>query len=229
MFSSLDRVDIVLKPGPDGRQRYVQTDHRTAAEIEQEPDLSVLFALVRILHPKRMAEAGSPEPVVIYSARERPPAFLRRAIHAAGGRLMIGDDPQPVSEPAGPPPLEEVIESAFANLARAVAAEYRVALTPDGLLTVEPALAELAGDPEDDEVAYWSAVMKLGSFGGEVIRASNGGRWSVTDSGSLPFALSTRFRGEEATVNPLGKAIKRFANGEEDSLVTLVSLIRSQP
>ena len=32
MFSSLDRVDIVLEPDADGRQQYVQTDHRTAAE-----------------------------------------------------------------------------------------------------------------------------------------------------------------------------------------------------
>jgi len=41
MFSSLDSIDIVLKPGTDGRQRYVQTDHRTAEEIEEEPELSV--------------------------------------------------------------------------------------------------------------------------------------------------------------------------------------------
>jgi len=61
-----------------------------------------------------------------------------------------------------------------------------------------------------------------------LIRASNGGRWTITDSGSLPFALTTRFRGEEATVNPLGKAIKRFTNGEEDSLVALVNVIRGQ-
>jgi hypothetical protein len=228
VFSSLDRADIVLKPGPDGRQQYVQTDHRTAAEIEQEPDLSVLFALIRILNPKRLAEAGSPEPVVIYSVQEPPPEFLRRAIHAAGGGLTIGDDPQPVSEALESPPLEEVVESAFENLAHAVAAEYRVALTLDGLQTVEPALAEVAGVPEEDEDAYWSAVVKLGSFGGEVIRAHSGGRWRTTDSGSLPFSLSTRFSGEEATVNPLGKAIKRFSNGEEDSLVTLVSMIRSQ-
>jgi hypothetical protein len=65
VFSSLDRVDIVLKPGPDGRKQFVQTDHRTAQEIEQEPELSVLFALIRILNPRRMADAGSPEPVVI--------------------------------------------------------------------------------------------------------------------------------------------------------------------
>jgi len=229
VFSSLDRVDIVLKPGSDGRQQFVQTDHRTAAEIEQERELSALFALVRVLNPKRMAEAGAPEPVVLYWAQERPPEFFRRVIHAAGARLVIGNGPEPEAEEGPPPSLDEVIESAFAGLARAVAAEHGVYLTSKGLESVEAKLADLAGDPEEDEYAYWSAVLKLGGFAGEVIRASNGGLWKVTDSGSLPFALTTRFRGEQATVNPLGKAIKRFTNGAGDSLVTLVRLICSQP
>jgi hypothetical protein len=227
MFSSLDRIDIVLKEKA-GRKQYVQTDHRTAEEIEQEPELSVLFALVRILNPKRMAEEGEPEPVVLYSAMNPPPEFLRRAIRAAGGLLTIGRSTDPEPEEGVAPPLEEVIASAFANLARAVATEHGVELTLEGLEAVESALAESAGDPDDDEIAYWSAVMKLGSFGGELIRTTNGGRWEVVDSGSLPFALSTRFRGEEATVNPLGKAIKRFANGEEDSLVALVNVVCNQ-
>jgi hypothetical protein len=72
-------------------------------------------------------------------------------------------------------------------------------------------------------------VLKLGSMAGEIIRASNGGQWALGDSGRLPFALSTRFRGGEATVNPLGKAIKRFAHGEEDTLVSLVEMVQSQP
>lgn len=228
MFSSLDRVDIVLKPRPDGRQQFVQTDHRTAAEVEQERELSALFALVRVLNPKRMAEAGAPEPVVMYSVQERPPEFLRRVVHAAGGQLIIGAGLQPEAEVEPPPSLDEIIESSVAGLARAVAAEYCAPLTPSGLESVECKLAGLAGNPEEDEYAYWSAVLKLGSFGGEVIRASNGGRWKVTDSGRLPIALTTRFRGEEATVNPIGKAIKRFTNGEEDSLIALVNLIRSE-
>lgn len=229
MFSSLDRVDIVLKPGADGRKQFVQTDHRRATEIEQERELSALFALVRVLNPKRMVDVSAPEPVVLYSVQERPPEFFRRVIHAAGGRLVIGDGLEQEAEEGPPPLLDEVIESAFAGLSRAVAAEYGVSLTLNGLETVEAKLAELAGDPEEDEYAYWSAVLKLGSFGGEVIRASNGGRWKVSDSGSLPLVLTTRFRGEEATVNPLGKAIKRFTNGEEDSVLTLVGLICSQP
>jgi hypothetical protein len=229
VFSSLNRVDIVLKPGPDGRRRFVQTDHRTAAEVAQEPELSAVFALVRILAPRRLAEPGEPEPLVIYSARERPPESLRQVIHAASGQLVIGDDLQPLVEEAGSPPLEEVIEAAFANLARAVAAEHNAPLNLAGLEAVERSLADSAADPEEDEVAYWSAVVKLGSFGGEIMRAANRGQWIVPDSGSLPFALLTRFRGEQATVNPLGKAIKRFTNGEGDTLVALVNLICSQP
>jgi hypothetical protein len=229
VFSSLDRADIVLKPGADGRQQYAQTDHRAPEEMEQDPELSTLFALVRVLNPKRMAGAGSPEAVVLYAAQHRPPEFLRRAIRAAGGLLTLGSSSQTEPDEGGAPPLEEVLGSAFTNLARAVAAEHNVAVDPSGLEVVERALAGAAGNPEEDELAYWSAVVKLGGFAGEVIRASNGGRWVVVESGTLPFALSATFRGEQATVNPLGKAIKRFTNGEEDSLVFLVNVIRSQP
>jgi len=229
VFSSLDRADIVLKSGPDGRGQFVQTDHRTADEIEQERELSSLFALIRVLNPKRMGEPGSLEPVVLYSAQERPPEFLRRVIHAAGGRLVVGDSLEPEAWDGQPLPLEEVVESAFADLAQVVAAEYGVAVDMGGLKSIEDKLAESAGDLEEDEFAYWSAVLKLGCFGGEVIRAANGGRWTVTDSGTLPLSLMTRFEGGEATVNPLGKAIKRFNDGEGDSLVPLVGLILSRP
>jgi hypothetical protein len=227
VFSSLDRVDIVLQAGPDGRPRYVQTDHRTAEEVESESALSVLFALVRVLNPRRQVEAGAAQPIVLYLAQSRPPEFLCQAIRAAGGLLVVGSgrDLRPEPDEGDTPPLEEVIDSAFADLAHAVAMEHGVQLTLEGLETVERSLASVAGGPEEDEVAYWSAVVKLGAFGGELIRASNGGQWTVVASGSLPFALTTNFRGEEATVNPLGKAIKRFAQGEGDSLVTLVNLI----
>jgi hypothetical protein len=118
-----------------------------------------------------------------------------------------------------------VLELAYTGLARAVAVEYQVELSPDGLEVVESALAEAAGGPEEDEFAYWSAVVKLGGFAGEVIRSSNGGRWVVADSGILPLALSTSFRGQQAIVNPLGKSAKRFANGEEDSVAALVHVV----
>lgn len=230
MFTSLGSIDIVARR-KDGRAEYVQTDHRTAEEIEAEAELSVVFALVRVLNPRRMAKEGEPEPVVIYHAREEPPAFLRQAIAAAGGRLTFGNAPvDAVPDVEAAPPLAEVLASAFAALARRTAEEHEVELTQEGLEVVEAALAETAGDPEEDEYEYWSAVLRLGGFGGEIIRASNGGHWAYSDSGTLPMVLETTFRGGRATVNPLGKAIKRFGEGGEgDSLVGLVGLVCSQP
>lgn len=231
MFSSLDRVDIVATGV------YIQTDHRTANEIKQEPELSILFAVVRVLNPLRGNEDPAQNPVVVYVAREPPPAFLCQAIRAAGGQIAVDVAGEfraaPLDEGEGegeePPPLEVVIDAAFAGLAQRVAAEHGVELTRDGLATVEQALADVAGDPEQDELTYWSSVMKLGSFGGELIRTKNGGEWRAVDSGTLPIALATVYQGEEATVNPLGKAIKRFANGDEDSLVGLVDILCRQP
>jgi hypothetical protein len=229
MFSSLDRIDIALKPTADGRQQYVQTDHRNLAEIEKEPELSVLFALIRVLNPKRMAKAGTPEPVVLYSVQGEAPDFLRRAVRAAGGQIITGSNIHPEPDEGDRPRLDDVISSAFADMARAVATELRVTETPAGLAEAEQALAKVASDPKKNEIAFWSAVIKLGSFGGELIRASNGGQWIIVNSGTLPFALSTSFQGGQATVNPLGKAIKRFTSGEGDSLVDLLDLLRKKP
>jgi hypothetical protein len=227
VYSSLDRADIVTR-GPDGRSQYVQTDHRSAAEIAAEPELSTVFALIRVLNPKRLGKPGDPEPVVIYGAMEEPPEFLRRAIRAAGGLIAVGLGSQPATETGQRPPLAEITATAFADLARVVVAEYRVKLTPDGVQKVEEALAGSVGDPEEDEIGYWSAVVKLGAFAGEVIRAANSGRWEVVEHGTLPFALITTFEGNSATVNPLGKAIKLFENGEEDSVAFLVRHICSR-
>lgn len=256
MFASLDSIDIVTQR-TDGRREYWQTDHRTAQEIEQQPALSVLFALTRILNPLRGGEAGEARPVIIYSASHPPPEFLRRALGAAGALLTIGDDiepkePVPAAVPAGGTfvgrilgglfgagaakrndsaagALDAMLQRAFAEPAASVAAEHGVPLTIEGLRTVEDAIAASQPDPEVDEAAYWTAVFELGSFGGEVLRAACGGRWVMAEMGTLPFALSTTYRGGPSTVNPLGKAIKRFAEGEEDSLVALVNVIRANP
>jgi hypothetical protein len=58
MYSSLDKIDILAEI--DGRKLVVQTDHRTAQEIEDEPELSVLFAMTRVLNAQSwLASEGS--------------------------------------------------------------------------------------------------------------------------------------------------------------------------
>lgn len=261
MYASLDRIDVAARRKGGGME-YWQTDHRAVEQIEAQRALSTLFALVRILNPLRGADPGEPPPVVIYSAAEPPPHFLRNAIRAAGARLAIGSSTEPEAWPddapapgtrgegsflgrirglfgggtggAAPAPpaapsLDDIVQQAFAELAGEVAAAHGVGLDLAGLQAVEDALAAQSPDPEEDETAYWTAVLRLGAFGGEVLRTLNGGRWVQARTGTLPFALSTRYRGGESTVNPLGKAIKRFSEGEGDSLVALVNVVHANP
>jgi hypothetical protein len=175
-----------------------------------------------------IGDALDPQPIPGPAASaEAGGSLLGRAMRAAGSLFGAGRA-QP-AQASGAQSLDAIIQDAFGSLARAVAAEHGVGLDIDGLRRVEDALAERAGSAEEDETAYWTAVFQLGGFGGELIRASNGGRWMQVETGSLPFALQTTYRGGEATVNPLGKAMKRFAEGEGDSVVALVDVVRSNP
>jgi hypothetical protein len=257
MYSSLERVDLVSTT-PDGQRQYRQTDHRTAAQVEEEPALSVLFAIVRILGAVQLARQEPDDNwAVIYTAAHPPPEFLRQAVQAAGGLVSVGRElrlesgekrgtflgkalrtvgalfggrkAEPAPSAGETPTLDAIIQRAFADLAREVAAEHGVGLDVDGLRVVEDALAARELDPDADEIAYWTAVFQLGAFGGEVLRGSNGGRWVQAEMGSLPLALSTRYGGKDATVNPLGKAIKRFSGGEGDRVASLVDVIRGNP
>lgn len=226
MFNSLDRIDIELKPDATGRRHFLQTDHRTRVELEAEPELTTLFAVIRVLNPMRVRGDDEPVPIVSYSVVEPPPQCLMDAVAAAGGRLIEDvaiHDPIPV---ARVPALHDVITSAMSGLVRATMAEHGVSFDVDGLKALERALSAIPMSVDEDASVYWGAVLKLGAFAGELIRASNGGRWEATGSGSLPISLITSFRGGEATVNPLGKAIKRFDQGEDESVVTLVNVVQ---
>jgi hypothetical protein len=227
MYASLDRIDVI-STGEDGQPWYLQTDHRSAAEIAQAAELSTIFAVLRILNAQRLAESRGEEARISYVLSSPPPAFLIAVIAAAGGQAQL-DLATPAALPAEIPALDGLLQDAFAALAERTAADHAVSVSPAGLATVEQALTAESIDAEEDTIGYWTTVVTLGALAGEVMRAANGGQWVTGGQGTLPVVLSTRFNGEEATVNPLGKAIKRLANGEEDSLVALARLIISQP
>ena len=224
MFSSLDRIDVELDPRSSVGARYVQTDHRTPQEIDAELDLSILFAVLRVVNPRR----SGPGPV-LYQAAHRPPLALERALRAAGASLAVGeafDKPLPVSPGVEPlPALQDVVDQAFAGLART----QGVAQDLDGLRRLEERLWEQRPDLEADEPAYWAAVVGLGGFAGELIRANVGGRWNVDPAarGTLPIEFLGTVRGEPATLNPLGKAIKFLKYGPGDEPSSLVQMLMS--
>jgi hypothetical protein len=157
MYASLDRIDVELDPRSPVGARYVQTDHRTTAEIEADLELSILFGVVRAVNPRR----SGPGPV-LFQAAHRPPLALERALRAAGAALAVGEafekplPPSPGVEPL--PALQDVVEQAFAGLAR----RQGVTLDLDGLLRLEERVWDKRPDPEDDEAAYWGTVMTLG-------------------------------------------------------------------
>ncbi|VTS05895.1 hypothetical protein [Tuwongella immobilis] len=227
MYTSLDRIDIVTQ-GPDGRHRFIQTDHRSPEEIEQEPELSVLYALIRILNPRRATLEGVEDPIVVYHTQHPLPRYMRQTIRSAGGELMLNSEIEPWNEGDVALDMDAILESTMESLAEWLRETYH--LTPDvaGLSKLEHLLAERSPNSESDEVNYWASVIYLGCYTGELIRKGIGGQWITCDSGTLPIALETTFREEPATVNPLGKAIKRFDNGPDDSPVGLVKMLLSQ-
>jgi hypothetical protein len=213
----------ILNPGRGDEAEPVMV--YSAAHPPPEFLLQALRAAGALL---TVGDALEPKPVQgSAAAAEARGAFLGRAIGAARG--LLGGRGAAERKEGGPASLDEIIQEAFSTLAHEVAAEHGVPLTFNGLQAVETALAEAPTDYEEDETAYWTAVFKLGALGGELIRATNGGRWVQVDNGSLPFALSTRFRGGPATVNPLGKAIKFFADGAGESVAALVRVTRDNP
>ena len=80
MFASLHRADAELTP-ENGRARFVLTDHRDAGEMADVRELSIVFALVRILRTQRIA---TPTPAVFYYLPGLPPNFLVEAAASAG-------------------------------------------------------------------------------------------------------------------------------------------------
>lgn len=208
MYTTLDRIDIVTKKKEDGRAGYVLTDHRSADEIEAEPELSVLFALTRVSAARAMGEReGGAD--VSYVCRSAPPGFLREAVVAAGGVVSVDGAEEP---PGASRSVDDITDEAFRGLAARVAA--RDGGVVDALLLERLEDATLASPPrqDDDEGQYWARVLELGALCGELLRAKTGGRWTAARDrdGLFPFA----FTAGNGTFNVVDRAHRFLDQGE---------------
>ena len=228
MYSSLDSIDIVTQNEETGRKGFLQTDHRPAAEIQRERELSTLFALTRVLNARHAIESEEGPVDVLYVCAEAPPDFLRSVVASAGGRVQINDEPVSVYEgPIGTP--EELAEGAFRGLAFRVAHEREASLDEQLLAALQEEYAQQPG-VEDDEPGYWTRVAELAAVAGELLRARHGGRWAeAQELATMPFAFRLGAEGvSPATVNVVGKAERFLTNGERDSLVSLLRMAEDQ-
>ena len=209
MYTSLDRIDIVTKTKDTGRLGYVQTDHRSPAEIESEPELAVLFALTRVLAAGHMGEReGGAE--VTYTCVAPPPDFLREAVASAGGSVAVNQEA--LEPPARPRPVADLADAAFRGLAERTRARYGGALDEGLLVRLEDATLQALPDREEDEGAYWTRLHELAAVCGELLREKTGGRWAEADDREsvLPFA----FKAGDAAVFVADKAQRLLDEGE---------------
>lgn len=224
MYSSLDKIDITSKD-KKGRLFFAQTDHRTSKEIENDRDMSVVFAIVRITNPMR-SEKFEKGGKIDYICNEVPPLFFQQVIASAGGNLFV--DKEFVSFKGEKADVEDLLNAALTGIARKEAKELKMGFDLESLEKYEKILAGFKPDKEKNEIVFWECVMKASAFAAEVLKKEMAGKW-VIDQESLG-ALSIVFcvnrkeanRIEEANVNFPGKAMKFFKNGEGDSIASLV-------
>ena len=217
MYASLGRLDMTATDPKTGITVAVLTDHRKREEIEAEPELSVLFALARVVQARGYTSAaGNPVSEVIYNPWNEPPPFLLEALGATGAVLEID---RQRSHPPSTVTRDELAERAFTALAERVG--RRCGLTD--MATVLRALeAETLASPPDkeDETAYWTRVLELMAVATAMLRKSYPGRWIMTDKCDIPFAF--QFTGDNLLL-PANRARRFLADGETESMFLLVT------
>jgi hypothetical protein len=210
MYSSLDKIDIVAQ-APDGTRLFVQTDHRAPAEIDDEPELSVVFALSRILNPRRMESAA----IVRYAAIGGVHPTIARVVASTGAVLEVAGEPVDLSDVERNAP-EDLADAAFAGLGRRVLERHGLACDEAGLAAFE---RRIAGAPtaEEDEIGWWTAVVELAAVTGEVMRALHGGRWITDDNGYADLPFMFKSASGDLRSNVIDKARRFLVHGDGQS------------
>ena len=218
MYLSLDRIDVELA-AEGGGPRFLQTDHRTGDEIAARPALSTVAALTRCLNPRR----GNDQVDLVYYCQHEPPQFLREAVGICGARVIVEDGvggltsaPEPAVPDKGK--VSQLLDRAMRALALEVMTGAAEVLAIDALQGMERRFLEDEFPSEKDSIAFWGAVLELAALASAAISAAKPGSVWIYDpsaTGTLPFNFRCTFRGELATVNPLGKAVK-FLRGKGD-------------
>jgi len=218
MYSSLDKIDLLAEE-PAGAL-VAQTDHRSREEIEAEPELSTLFAMIRVLGPRQMmAREQRPLAAIVYVAFAEPPGFLIDALASVGAALEVMPGRERRSLAAGGEAPEAIVDRAFAALAQRVCRRVGISDPAAALRVLEGESLADPVDREEDELGYWTRVLELTALVVTVIRARHKGEWVITDQSDVPFGLSL---GDGQLVLPGNRAQRFLEDGENESMFLLV-------
>lgn len=226
MYCALDKIDLAATV--EGRQIAVQTDHRSAAEIEREIELAVLFALARVINARQQFSRPATDIQVHYVVAE-PPARLAEALEAAGAVVSASAARLPATE--APPYLEAMVEeladACFRELALRTAA---IVGTRDLAMALRMLEDQTLADPPtlDDPARYWRRVLELAALTGELLRSRfAGARWVLTDRALVPFGFSlpmvANATTHTTTLFPTNRAQRVIEDGRDESLFKLLT------
>lgn len=217
MYCSIDKIDLASRVA--GKPVAIQSDHRAAAEIEAEPELSVLFAMARVLNARtHLNEAGHTDASVHYAMNDDAPLLLREAIGAVGGTLEQGKRLEALGA-ANAALASEIADRNFAALAHRV--KSRVG-SRDVAIALRMLEDQTFADPppRDDEARYWQRVLELAALAGELLRAKYPGRWIQTDRALVPFGFQVQ--SGAAVMFPTNRAQRVIEDGPDESLFKLL-------
>ncbi|HEY5920914.1 MAG TPA: hypothetical protein VIV11_04550 [Kofleriaceae bacterium] len=217
MYCSIDKIDLAARV--DGKPVAVQTDHRRGAEIEAEPELSVLFAMARVLNARsHLHDSGHHDAIVHYALNDDAPPLLREALGAVGGALERGKRVESLGA-ANEMLAGELADRSFSALALRV--KSRVG-SRDVAIALRMLEDQTFADPprRDDEPAYWQRVLELAALAGELLRAKYPGRWVQTDRALVPFGFQVQ--SGAAVMFPTNRAQRVIEDGPDESLFKLL-------
>jgi hypothetical protein len=231
MYSSLDRIDILIKSalGPTA----VQTDHRGADEIVEQLELSTVFALTRAIKALRLKDPDIQ--AVLFAHIEPPPEALVDVLRAVGAGIDLQDQER-LLQPGtfDVDAVNAIVHDTFRALGREVLRREGLTATVDDLRAFEARILEQHPhrDAEEDEITWWTLVVELAAVTGEVLMREVDARWAVVDAdgptadmASLPFSIQR----DQLQTNVLGKAERFLEHGATQAPSHMIAGIHETP
>lgn len=173
MYCSLDKLDLVVETGSG--KLGVQTDHRTAQEIQRLWDFSVVFLAIRVR--RALLVPGIARVDVAF--QEPPPHSFAVLARQLGAGVSVGHGEAIPAEP-DPQAAHAVVSQAFIRLGERAFESFSLEMDLDGLRSLEhelrsdPVQRLADGDPPEphddtivdvdavsDEEARWRNVCRL--------------------------------------------------------------------
>ena len=216
MYSSLERVDIVLKDD-NGTTVHAQTDHRSAEQVAAAPEISILFAIARVLNARRNAPRRLR---VAYFARCEPPAFLKQVLAALGAELFV--DQQHRALNGRPAPVDPLLNEQLAALAERTRIAHGLG---DDFASVERFARSVGATPppEEDEAAHWTRIFELAASAGRVLARGSSARWRIEEKKELvPFVFRVELPNDSFELD-LMAASKRAVSGSPEPLLEMLA------